>query len=138
MAMVKALTPPELEQIRESTILRCVKEAGEAKKGSRCKTLKIAKVENDWNGHVFSVYKNSHDDVYFEITILGDSTDRTVNCPWEALADWHRDRANLGEFEECTLSGVKSVHQAFFSLEDREEVLRQVLISYIKTKYGEV
>lgn len=138
MAMVKVLTPPELEQIRESTILRCVKEAGEAKKGSRCKTLKITKVENDWNGYVSSVYKNSHDDIYFEITILGDSTDRTVTCPWKDLADWHRDRANLGEFEECSLSGVRNINQAFFTANIRREVLRQVLISYIKYKYGEL
>lgn len=137
---IKTLTQAELLNVTKSTILRIIKEAGKGdsnKVRSKFKTLRLIKrVGNDWNSLVESVYNSKKDEIFLSIYIQGDDTDAIDTCRIEDFLDNRYDTVTCGELHEYFRSGYEHTVVANYSKEDRAEVIREILSTYVHCKYN--
>lgn len=140
LEIIKNLTQAELLNVTKATILRVIKEAGQgdsSKARSKFKTLRlINRVGNNWNSTIDSVYNGKKDEIFLEVYIQGDDTDTTDICGIDALLNNRYDSTTLAQLEESFSNGYKHVVVANYSKEERAEVIREILSTYVHRKYG--
>lgn len=139
MEVVKSLSDRELMAITPQTLLRCIKEAGDnwgSTKRSRMKRLFArGNPGNDWNSEVEYIYNGKKDKLYLSVYIQGDSTDTSDDCPIETFLDFSREEVICARIEESWDYGYSHTLSARYDREQRCEVLRSLLKSYLLTKY---
>lgn len=140
LEIIKNLTQVELFNVTKATILRVIKEAGKGnsnKARNKFKTLRLRnRVGNNWNSTIDSVYNGKKDKIFLEVYIQGDDTDTTDICEIDTLLNSRYDSITLAQLEESFSNGYGHVVVANYSKEDRAEVIREILNTYVHCKYG--
>lgn len=140
LEMIKNLTQDELLNVTKATILRVIKEAGHGdsrKTRSKFKTLGLMnRVGNNWNSTVDSIYNGKKDEIFLEVYIQGEDTDTTNICGIDTLLSKHSDSTTLAHLEESFRNGYSHVVVANYSKENRAEVIREILNTYVHRKYN--
>lgn len=138
--ILDSLTTEELKMVKKSTILRCVKEAGErafGKSRSKFKALYLVnEVGNNWNSRVTSVENCRNDVVFLNIYIQGDDTDTTDCCKWEQFADFRYNNITAGTLTESFSNDYSHTVPATYNTEERVEIIREILKSFVYRKYN--
>lgn len=140
LEIIKALTQAELLNVTKSTILRIIKEAGKGdsnKVRSKFKTLRLIKrVGNNWNSSIESVYNSKKDEIFLSVYIQGDDTDTTDTCRMDDFLDNRYDTITCGKLHESFRNGYGHTVVANYHREDRAEVIREILSTYVHCKYN--
>lgn len=136
LEIIESLTQEDLLAITPKTVTRIVKEAGEGKKGSPNKHLRIRlslRKGNNWNSTFEGVGVHSKK-LYVSLYIQMDSTD-TENT--EYYSKFFSGERYRGTCQESDRYGNPNYHYFFYDDEDRANCLKSILLEYVYTKYAE-
>lgn len=139
LEIIGNLTQSELLSVTGATILRIIKEAGTGdSRKTRCKfkhlTL-LGKKGNGRNSQIDNIYNWKKDEIFLDVYIQGDDTDTTVSCTWKEFADFRYDEVCLGKLKESFRNGYEHTIPANYDKEDRAEVIKDILYTYVHRKY---
>ena len=136
LEIIESLTQEELLAITPKTVTRIVKEAGEGKKGSPNKYLRIRlglRKGNNWNSTFEGVGVHSKK-LYVSLYIQMDSTD-TENT--EYYSKFFSGERYRGTCQESDRYGNPNYHYFFYDDEDRANCIKSILLEYVYTKYDD-
>ena len=137
LEIIESLTQEELLAITPKTVTRIVKEAGEGKKGSPNKHLKIRlslRQGNNWNSTFDGVGVHSKR-LYVSLYVQMDSTD-TENTEYYSTF-FARGERYRGTCHESDRYGNPNYHYFFYDDEDRANCIKSILLEYVYTKYAD-
>ena len=134
LEIIESLTKEELLTITPKTVARMVKEAGEGKKGSPNKYLKIRlslRQGNNWNSTFdgVGIHKKR---LYVSLYVQMDSTDTENTEYYSTFFSGERYR---GTCQESDRFGNPNYHYFFYDDEDRAACIKSILLEYVHTKY---
>ena len=132
LEIIESLTQEDLLAITPKTVTRIVKEAGEGKKGSPNKFLRIRlglRKGNNWNSTFDGVGVHSK-----KLYVQMDSTD-TENT--EYYSKFFSGGRYRGTCQESDRYGNPNYHYFFYDDEDRAACIRSILLEYVYTKYAD-
>ena len=136
LEIIESLTQEDLLAITPKTVTRIVKEAGEGKKGSPNKYLRIRlglRKGNNWNSMFEGVGVHSKK-LYVSLYVQMDSTD-TENT--EYYSKFFSGGRYRGTCQESDRYGNPNYHYFFYDDEDRANCIKSILLEYVYTKYAE-
>ena len=136
LEIIESLTQEELLAITPKTVTRMVKEAGQGKKGSPNKYLRIRlslRKGNNWNSTFEGVGVHSKK-LYVSLYIQMDSTD-TENT--EYYSNFFSGDRYRGTCQESDRYGNPNYHYFFYDNEDRATCIKSILLEYVYTKYAD-
>ena len=136
LEIIESLNQTELLAITPKTVTRIVKEAGDGKKGSPNKYLKIRpslRKGNNWNSTFEGVGVHSKK-LYVSLYIQMDSTDTENSEYYSKFFSGERYR---GTCQESDRYGNPNYHYFFYDDEDRAACIKSILLEYIYTKYAD-
>ena len=136
LEIIESLTQEELLAITPKTVTRMVKEAGEGKKCSPNKYLRIRlglRKGNNWNSTFEGVGVHSKK-LYVSLYIQMDSTD-TENT--EYYSKFFSGERYRGTCQESDRYGNPNYHYFFYDAEDRSACIKSILLEYVYTKYAD-
>ena len=131
---IESLKQTELLAITPKTVTRIVKEAGDGKKGSPNKYLKIRlslRKGNNWNSTFdgVGIHKKR---LYVSLYVQMDSTDTENTEYYSTFFSGERYR---GTCQESDRFGNPNYHYFFYDDEDRAACIKSILLEYVHTKY---
>ena len=135
LEIIESLNQTELLAITPKTVTRIVKEAGDGKKGSPNKYLKIRpslRKGNNWNSTFEGVGVHSKK-LYVSLYIQMDSTDTENSEYYSKFFSGERYR---GTCQESDRYGNPNYHYFFYDDEDRAACIKSILLEYVYTKYA--
>ncbi len=136
IAIINSLTNDELLTIKKATIARIVKDAGRNRYKSRDKELFISydrRAGNNWNSTVerISLVKKA---LFVDIYIQYENTD---TCTVETYEEFFQMRTYHGSIERSDWRGNPRTYYFEYSIDEKAEVIRSILLEYVYTKYAE-
>ncbi len=136
LEIIRNLKGSELWATPKSTIERIVKETGRNRYKSRDKELYIdhdRRAGNNWNSTIesISLVKGK---LYVGIYLQYDSTDTSTT---ETYEEFFLMRTYHGSIERSDWRGNPRTYYFEYSIDEKAEVIRSILLEYIYTKYAE-
>ena len=136
ISIVEGLAEKELLGIKESTIIRIIKETGEFEyKSKRDKHLRI-KMErrkgNDWNS-TFSGILYHKGVLYADLYLQYENTDASISEEWSKFL---RPGTYKGQYLGSDMRGNPRTYYFDYFESDKAECLRSLLLEYIHRKYS--
>lgn len=137
LEIIESLNQEELLAITPATIIRIVKEAGQGKKGSPNKDLRIRRSlrkGNNWNSEFVGVeiYKKR---LYVNLYVQMDSTDTDTSEYYSKF--FTRGERYRGTCQESDRYGNPNYHYFYYNDEDRANCIKSILLEYVYTKYAD-
>ncbi len=136
IAIINGLKVDELWNTNKATIARIVREVGRNRYRSRDKELYIShdrRAGNNWNSTIerISLVKRV---LFVDIYIQYDSTD---TCTVETYEEFFMMRTYHGSIERDDWRGNPRTYYFEYSVDEKAEVIRSILLEYVYTKYAE-
>lgn len=136
LEIIESLTQEELLATTPKTVMRIVKEAGQGKKGSPNKHLRIRlslRKGNNWNSTFEGVGVHSKK-LYVSLYVQMDSTDTENTEYYNTFISGERYR---GTCHESDRYGNPNYHYFFYDNEDKAACIKSILLEYVYTKYAD-
>jgi len=142
---INEMTTPELLGTSYQVIERCVKEAGkriDPKHTAKRLYLDREIARNHWNSTIENIYegklskKDKKNCLILECYIQGDDTDGTDWCKLSHFLDNRYEEIVVATLDEEFRNGYKHTVSAAYDRNDRADVIKAILLSYIDSKYG--
>ena len=135
LAIIEALTQEELLAITPKTVMRIVREAGEGRKGSPNKHLKIRlslRQGNNWNSTFdgVGIYKKR---LYVCLYVQMDSTDTETTEYYSKF--FARGERYRGTCQESDRYGNPNYHYFYYNDDDKADCIKSILLEYVNRKY---
>lgn len=122
------------------TIARIVKEVGDGewnKKRSRYKEFYFKNTGNSWNSEVDHIFnsKQNKGELWISFYVQGDDTDIYCYYPLKKFIGYKNNKQDIGSIHEEFSNGYSHTITVYYDQEDYINVIRDLLIGYINTKY---
>lgn len=135
LEMIKNLSVSEINRVKQSTILRIIREAGAGRKKSRYKTLNLSgNSGNHWNSTIERVCIGKAGSILIDVYMQSDHTDRTCSYKYE---EFFKSGTFVASMTELDRYGNNKYCYARYDETNKIEVIRDILTSYITTKYAD-
>ena len=135
LSIIEALTQEELLAITPATITKVVKEAGEGRKGSPNKYLRIRlslRKGNNWNS-MFDGVGICKKKLYVSLYVQMDSTDTETTEYYSKF--FARGERYRGTCQESDCYGNPNYHYFYYNDDDRADCIKSILLEYVNRKY---
>ncbi len=136
LEIIRNLKGTELWATPKSTIARIIKETDRNRYKSRDKELYIGhdrRASNHWNSTIerISLVKKA---LFVDIYIQYENTD---TCTVETYEEFFQMRTYHGSIERSDWRGNPRTYYFEYSIDEKAEVIRSILLEYVYTKYAE-
>lgn len=134
--IIKKLTDEEVRMVSKATVLRIIHEAGQGRKKSSYKTIRLEHElggSNNWNSTVNSIYTGKNHSLWLEVYMQSDHTDQTDCVPYE---EFFGRGEYVGSMTELDRYGHDKYFYARYDWTDKTGVLRDFLYTYVIRKYA--
>lgn len=140
LEIIKKATDNELLNVSYDTIARIVKEVGDGewnKKRSRYKKFYFKNRGNSWNSEVECIFNSRSDkgELWISFYVQGDDTDTYCYYPLKKFIGYKNNKQDVGSIHEEFSNGYSHTITVYYDQEDYINVIRDLLIGYISTKY---
>lgn len=133
MQIINNADDGNLLNVRESTLIRIIKEVGYGSKGSYIKSLTLMEnVGNNWNSTVQNIYvykKKAYITFYIQ-------TSTTDDCISVALSEFLSNINFNGHYIYTDRYGNKQTAYFHYTLQAKAKVIKEILLTYIHKKYN--
>ena len=133
MQIINNADDGNLLNVRESTLIRIIKEVGYGSKGSHSKSLALMEnVGNNWNSTVQDIYIYKKK-AYITFYVQYSNTDA---CTSVALSEFLGNTDFQGNFAYTDRYDNPQTVYFNYSLQAKAKVIKEILLTYIHKKYN--
>lgn len=130
---VREMGRDELLGLDNNVFQRILKETGSGFKEERTRRLTFTRaIGNDWNSEISEIYRTSSSKIGLIVYHQLSSTDTTL-CV--SLSEFLSPGKWVGESYERDRYGMEKVKYCIYTPDQKAEVIREILITYLKKKY---
>ena len=137
LEIIESLTNKELLNVKESTVIRIVKETGTFNYGSkRDKHLNISlgrRKGNDWNSTLDSI-DYSRGRIFVELYLQYENTDTSIFEYWYRFL---QPGDYMGQYHGSDRMGNTRTYYFTYHESDKAKCIKSILLEYVYRKYAE-